>query len=483
MEQVAARPNLDCRDCKFTSHLTSISGRTNAVDRFQLGAFISLDHRKEVEAFFLSWSSSGFPLDFAFRGIPVPRLAGYEVSLKFKSWDVATSGAGSAEYHLTVRDVCLTVAAATAFFAQNSNFSTVVIRSPHYATNGAFARVAREKGLRVIFLDGSANISEDYTHLMLWDWGKYSSANPAIHYFNQKNLTLDQPSIKRLNRHFEALKRGTSHKAYSAAKSGVDSAISQVGADTKKPTALLALSSMDESVAAQNAGVNPSFKYPGSVFSDQFEWVRETIEWFRENQSLQLVVRVHPREFPNKRESKTSPAGIRWEKELSQLPPNIFLNHPNQALSLYDFLDEIDVLVTGWSSVGLEAALQDVALITYDSALPGYPASIGLTGTSKEEYFQNLESALNGSTGIPFRENALKWMHVLMNLGTTRLGGRFLAARRNLMPRWANLILEGLDRYLFLLYRPLDLWRGILLEPTDGKFERVILEGRSNLYE
>jgi hypothetical protein len=240
---------------------------------------------------------------------------------------------------------------------------------------------------------------------------------------------------------------------------------------------------VDESVSAQNAGVNPSIKHPGSVFSDQFEWVNNTIEWFRGRDQLQLVIRVHPREFPNKRESRTSPSGIRWEQELTNLPPNVFLNHPNQGLSLYDFLEEVQVLVTGWSSVGLEAALQGVKLITYDSALPGYPASIGLTGTSKQEYFDNLERALCGATDIPFRDNALKWMHLLMNIGTTRVGGRFLASKRNFMPRWANLILEGLDRYLYFIYRPLDLWRGILFEPTDRKFERVILEGKSNLYE
>jgi hypothetical protein len=422
-------------------------------------------------------------LDFEFRGIPVPRLAGYEVSLKYKSWQIATTGAGSNEYHLAVRDVALTAAAADQFFSKNSSFSSVVIRSPHYATNGAFARVAKERGLRVIFLDGSANISEDYTHLMLWDWGHHSSANPAIEYFHQGNLTLDWLSVERLNRHFDVLKRGISHKAYSAARSGVESALSLIGADRSKPTALLALSSMDESVSAQIAGVNPGFKFPGSVFSDQFDWVRETIRWFSESPHLQLVVRVHPREFPNKRESQTSPAGIRWEQELSALPPNVFLNHPNQKLSLYDFLNEVDVLVTGWSSVGLEAALQGVKLITYDSALPGYPASIGLTGNSKEEYFANLDTALRGATDIPFRDNALKWMHLLMNIGTTRVGGRFLASRRNLMPRWANLILEGLDRYLYFIYRPLDLWRGILFEPTDRKFERVILEGKRNLYE
>jgi hypothetical protein len=193
-------------------------------------------------------------LDFEFRGIPVPRLAGYELSLKYKSWEVATSGAGSAEYHRAVRDVALTVVAAAEFLSQNTSFSSVVIRSPHYATNGAFARVASERGLRVIFLDGSVNISEDYTHLMLWDWGQYSIANPAVDYFNEVKLTLDSAYIRRLNHHLQALKRGTSHKAYSAASTGSNSALSLTGADPSKPTALLALSSMDESVSAQIAG-------------------------------------------------------------------------------------------------------------------------------------------------------------------------------------------------------------------------------------
>lgn len=483
LEQVLARPNLDCQDCRFTSNLTSIASRSKPEDRFMLGKFISSEHRKEVEAYVSSWSSAGFPLDFEFRGIPVPRLAGYEVSLKYKSWEIATTGAGSDEYHHAVRDVALTTAAADEFFLKNSSFSSVVIRTPQYATNGAFARVANERGFRVIFLDGSANISEDYTHLKLWDWGHYSIANPAAKYFNEDSLTPDNISLERLNRHFDAVKRGVSHKAYSTARSGVASALSAIGANRGKTTALLALSSMDEVLSAQNAGVNPSFKYPGSVFSDQFDWVRATIDWFRKRPHLQLVVRVHPREFPNKRESKTSPAGTRWEQELSQLPPNVFLNHPNQNLSLYDFFDEVGVLVTGWSSAGLEAALNGTMLITYDSILPSYPASIGLTGMTKKEYFDNLDTALSGATEIPFRDNALKWMHLLMNLGTSRVGGRFLASRRNFLPRWVNLILEGLDRYLYFMYRPLDLLRGILFEPTDRKFERVILEGKSTLYE
>jgi hypothetical protein len=474
---------IDCADCNFSAHLTSSAGLTPKTNKFWLGEFLTTKGREDAMEFVSSWMTSGCPLEAEYHGVPIARLAGYEVSLTYKSWQEATEGAGKEEYFQAAQDAALTVVAARSFFSKRDNFDALIVRSPHYSNNGAFASVAKERGVRVIFIDGSLNLTEDYTNLMMWDWNKFQSGNPAKEFFEPELVDLDQTAQERISRHFKALEHGASHKVYSSARSSGQSPLQVLGADVDKTTAIVALSSVDESVSALMAKVNPLIRYPGSVFQDQFDWVRQTVSWFEERPHLQLVVRVHPREFPNKRESKTSPAGIRWEQELAELPPNVFLNHPNQELSLYDFLDEVDVLVTGWSSVGLEAALQGVKLITYDSTLPGYPASIGLTGTSKQEYFDNLDTALSGATEIPFRDNALKWMHLLMNIGTTRVGGRFLASRRNLMPRWANLILEGLDRYLYFIYRPLDLWRGILFEPTDRKFERVILEGKSNLYE
>lgn len=482
LEQVNARKDLDCRDCRFTANLTSLAGNIDSINRFELGKFISNESRKEVEDYFFSWQTLGFPLDFNFRGLPVPRLAGYEISLKYKSWEVAIEGLGSEEFHRAVFDAALTVSAASKFFSSYKDFSTVIIRSPQYANNGAFARVARANGIRVLFLDGSPNIAEDYTHLMIWDWAEYGSSNPANRFFTGQPVTLAPKSLERIESHLKALKKGISHKAYSPAKQMGVSPLGVMGAKMGKPTAVLALSSTDETEAARQSGVIPGLN-TGIVFRDQFEWVRETIEWFEQRPHLQLVIRVHPREFPNKRESRTSPAAHRWETALSQVPANVYLNHPNQGLSLYDLFDEIQVLVTGWSSAGLEAALQGVKLVTYDSSLPGYPATIGLTGSSREEYFSNLHKALLGAENIPYRENALAWLDHLMNIGTTRVGGRFLASKRNLLPRWFGLILEGLDRYFYLIYRPLDLLRGILFESTDKKYERIIFEGKKSFYE
>lgn len=483
LQQLSMRPKLDCSDCQFTSNLNSLAARTNKSQRFKLGRFISPSDRLEVESYISSWSSGGFPIDYPFRDIPLPRMAGYEVSLKYKSWELATAGDGQAEYVQAVKDVAITFLAASKLFSQEASFSAVIVGSPQYASNRAFAHAAASNGLRVIAFDQSANIAEDQSHLSLWEWDKHDNANPAIKYFEEGSSALDETSIERVDRHLAALRKGTSHKAYSPPKVGSISALRSVGARVGKPTALLALSSMDEMVSAQNAGLSGYSSYPGNVFNDQFEWVRESVEWFKNRPEFQAIIRIHPREFPNKREAISSPAGLRWERELAKLPPNVLVNHPKDEISIYSLFEEIEVVVTGWSSVGLEACLAGLQLVTYDKTLPDYPANIGLTGDSKLEYFENLQLALAGTANIPNRERALAWMHHSMNRGTSRVGGRFLASRRNFLPRWISLLFEGVERYLYFISRPLDLLRGIVFESSDGKFFRIVLKGKKNFFD
>ncbi|QKJ25047.1 hypothetical protein HRU87_02275 [Aquiluna borgnonia] len=484
LREVQHASGLDCKDCKFTSKLTSLAARVPAHSKHWLGDFITALSRHEAKSFLSKWQSMDSPPSLEFGGVNVPQVAAYEVALKYKSWEAATTGEGLADYMAAIHDTALMVLAAHEFFRTHSRFSTLLIRSPHYSTNRAFALVAKNRGIRVVFLDGSPNISEDYTHLMIWDWGLYSSSNPAISYFDPSvQEEIGTSECARIDSHLQALQAGKSHKVYSEPKATVNSTAGSLAIDVNKPSALLALSSTDEITTSLKTNSHPRVKYPGTVFQDQFEWVQETVAWFRDRPNYQMVIRVHPREFPNKREALTSPAGIRWEQELAKLPPNVLLNHPKDGLSIYDIFEEVNVVVTGWSSAGLEAAIQGIPLITYDSDLPGYPSAIGLSGKSKSEYFENLEKALEGQVSKPFKKNAMQWMNLWMNMGTSRVGGRFLAAKRNLLPRWITLSLEGLDRYLYFIYRPLDLLRGILIEPTDRRYEKVILEGKKDLYQ
>ena len=64
--------------------------------------------------------------------------------------------------------------------------------------------------------------------------------------------------------------------------------------------------STDESFAAYVINAFPKSKYISNVYKDQTEWVLSTIDYFKSKKDYGLIIRIHPREFKNKRESQIS---------------------------------------------------------------------------------------------------------------------------------------------------------------------------------
>jgi hypothetical protein len=484
LADIKRSPQLDCIDCKFAARL--ISSRLNAPGVQQLWLTSFLTHG-DISAAREYANSSALDAEFfeaIVEEIPLPKLAAYDLTLKFKSLDTVLFGEGSEEYRLALYNVFVMMRAARELFGRDSSYSHVVIRSPHYSVNSAFARVAKQAGVKVIFLDGSPNISEDTTHMSFWDWNLYASGNPMLRKFSSFFEDPKAEEILRIARHREALLLGRSHKVYSNKKGSKKAdALDTLGIAGKGPVLLFALSSTDEIEAAQSAQVNPDLSYPGNVFSSQFDWIEQTIAWLESKPNVSGIIRVHPREYPNKRESRRSPNADRWEALLSGLPANTFVNYPEQAVSIYDLFESVDAVVTGWSSVGLEAATFGLPVVLYDQALPNYPPDIGLAGTSRESYFANLERIIEGDfDATANRVAAERWQHLIMNIGTSRIGGRFLASQRNTMPRMFHLILAGAERYLFPLYLPLDLWWGKIAHRSDGKIKTIIFDGQADFF-
>jgi hypothetical protein len=417
-------------------------------------------------------------------GLPIPKLSSYELILKYKNIDNALFGEGSAQFRDAIYNSLIMARAVRNLFRAHPDFTHVVIRSPHYSMNAVLANISKGLGLKVLFMDGSLNLSEDSTHMYFWDWEKHSSGNPASDYYSQDTPKPVGKDSKRLKKHEYALNRGKSHKVYSAkrAKNAL-SPIEILGISQSGKKILLALSSTDEVEAALSANVNSRLKYPGVVFGNQFEWVGSTIDWFKAHPNHAAIVRVHPREYPNRRESMKSPNADRWEKLLSDLPDNVYLNHPQQNISLYNLLDHVDGAVTGWSSVGVEAALKGIPILTYDDSLPAFPASLGLSGTSRKAYFSNLDSLITETFDRQATsERAQIWLNLAMNIGTSRIGGRFLASERNLLPRGIQLALAGAERYLYWIYVPLDLLWAKLFTRGDGKYRRVFYQNQPDLF-
>lgn len=155
----------------------------------------------------------------------------------------------------------------------------------------------------------------------------------------------------------------------------------------------IATSSYDELYAAQSIKALP--ENPVAAFKSQIEWIKSTIEYVERRKNLSLIIRVHPRELPNRRETIGSEHSLQLKAILSDLPGNVKVNWPDDGMSFYDWLEIIDVGLNSWSSAGKEFALWGLPHVSYTEDISFYPKTdLGFVGVTESEYFKKIEYAL-----------------------------------------------------------------------------------------
>jgi hypothetical protein len=477
---------LDCRDCKFTSKMMA-SSLNGAIQQTEwLGSRVSELDRDHARRIAQSAMELVEPLDLEIDGVRLASIASYEVILAHKILDGKFTGEAASELKDAIRNCYLTGLAVRRLFSENKGPLTVLVRNPQYATHHIVALEAARSGHRVLYLDGSYNISETYSHAAIWDWRKFGIVNPARDEFKttKERFLVPASRVERIENHSRSLRAATSHRVYSAPETRSLTAVrSKLNIEPGSKTVLLALNSTDEVLASRSIGSLTEERFPGRVFESQIHWVRETISWAEVRPELNLIIRVHPREFPNSRSNLRSEMANVWEDLLSELPANVKLNHPDQNISVYDLLSTVSVVSTGWSSVGLEAALQGLPIVLYDSGLPGFPSELGRSGLTPSDYFRNLTAALEEKPDKErTRQRSLFWLDLQMNLGTFKVGGRLLESQRYKFPRWLTLVFEGVDRYFYLIYRPLDLVLGRARKSETEKILPLVTGEKHSLF-
>jgi hypothetical protein len=151
---------------------------------------------------------------------------------------------------------------------------------------------------------------------------------------------------------------------------------------------------------------------PDLLFPTQAEWVRALIDYAATRPELFLIIRVHPREFPNKRESVTSDHARRLEAEFRNLPANVVINWPTDNLSLYDLAETTDVFLNAWSSAGKEMAMLGIPVVSYSDELGLYPVDRRYLGTDSAAYFGAIERALADGWRFENIQRVYRWSAV-----------------------------------------------------------------------
>lgn len=147
-----------------------------------------------------------------------------------------------------------------------------------------------------------------------------------------------------------------------------------------------------------------------TVFSGQFDWISQIIQWAQKHSEFQLAIRIHPAEtvdLYNKTEEKMS---IFIKKRFPTLPKNTAVIEPDNALNSYQLVREAKVVTVYSSSIGLESALKGKTVLM---AGWSHYAMDGIAIVPKDamDYFQKLERALKDADGGPDMKKTLLYTY------------------------------------------------------------------------
>ena len=468
-----------CGDCVRNAKL--LTG-ANGARHLALKDFLTAQDEAHIDTLMAGITRENY-LDFHYEGVAVGRATTYELFLLFKKMSTSLDDYEWNYYRIYLRNSLQSLIGFSKIHAREKP-DVVFFYSPQYGANGVCAEYAGLQGSRTYFIEGSSSNSERYKALRIWEWSAHGLVNPALRHWQAVRDKLTPDDVRRVTSHIRELLAAQSFAVYSAPLASQFSLRRHFGIPEGAKILLATLSSFDEAYAAYVIDKFPERKVKSPVFPTQFEWIKDTIAKLGGCDDLYLIIRVHPRDYPNKRDPRQSEQAAIWEKMFSDRPANVIINWPQDGISLYNMLPQVDAVITGWSATATEALLFGVPVVTYDRFLPSYPPDIHLTGESAQEYYANIEKALARGHGFDLTEAAYRWLGVSFSMGTVQISPPsppigaawphrfvFRALRKVL-----NVLLHGFVRHR-------DARRGFTTGTDADRFYSLVAHGGASLFD
>jgi hypothetical protein len=351
-------------------------------------------------------------LSFTYAGVPVGRICLMEVLIHNKKKNNILNDAEWAHYLCALENSLHSLRAAEIIFDKEKP-DLLAVHSSAYSVNHVWKKLAELRGIEPYLMQGSRSLSEVLSKLILVKdrslIGSPYHSESVRGWNSYKNVPVSEYAAEAVVRHFQRL-FSAAPMTYSPARKG--QSVREFFAVPHDSKFLVAtMSSLDEVVASQAAGYA---KFTGPrAFDNQLDWIDALIPYFKERKNLFLVIRVHPREFPQKGGSQVLSENAKaLQQKLIDLPENIKVNWPTDGISMYDIAEEVDLVLNGYSTVGAEMPVLGIPVLAYMS-MEWYPSDLNYYSTTKEGYLGLIEVALRNGWQSGLIRQGIRW-HALL---------------------------------------------------------------------
>ena len=324
--------------------------------------------------------------DFLIDDIPIGKYSGYEFNLNHKL------NSGNIPEHLwterreILRNSILTHKAIHKIYNSFKPDRTVAYNSL-YSVNRVVCAVSELQKIPHFSIHAGNNLDTRLQQLMVYKgYGYVVNNRDFVTLSRNKPCTSEQ--LKSVRKHIFELFAAKSPWVYTQKSRNLStSSLRKTLNITLKQKVLLAvMRSNDERKAAEDSGF--IFHDSTPIFKDQIEWCNFLINYAFKNPNNFIIFRVHPREFPNKREGVTSQFAKEFLKFIkkSTIPSNFYFNLPVDKISVHDLYKITDLVLNNSSTVGLEASLLGIPVIGCGDVLYSFDPALQKEPRSMDDY-------------------------------------------------------------------------------------------------
>ena len=144
----------------------------------------------------------------------------------------------------------------------------------------------------------------------------------------------------------------------------------------------------------------------------QVSWLNALAVFAKTRPDLQFIVRIHPREGSNKREPNQSEHLAILRNTVSHGSDNFLIHWPEDPVSSYDLAEQADLVLTSWSTIGVELARMGVPVLCCAKGLGGYPVEpFQLFTRDPDIYFSMIDELLCKPIDLESMRLAYRWWH------------------------------------------------------------------------
>ncbi len=409
--------NKICSRCERNAKLINSSYSLNATS---LSKIVDSGIKQKVENLIEGFKKEDI-LSFKIEGHYIGRYALHEFLLKHKITNLDLNEELFKEY-LPLLENCLLTWFAAKKQIKNYKPDIIIAYNNEYSVNRTFSMAGKSENIAHYYIHAGPNFAHRLDTLQLAKGTGVDLKFQKRKYW-PKFMVIPTPvqMMKKVTDHNIELITGGSVFVYSEGLSKVKNTTLRERFKIKEDQKILmaVTSSTDETFAfrisnSKSEQIEPKKMMGGllpdkeGLFKSQHDWLKWLISFMPTQPDLFLIIRVHPRHFPNKREGILSEQAIDLQSLLSNLPPNIAVNWPSDKLPIFDIAKEIDVLLNAWSSVGMDMSILGLPSVLYSEQVEDAPSNLFYMGLTEESYIKAIHQAIKDGWSFERSRNAYR---------------------------------------------------------------------------